>query len=173
MAGRLGLGLFQNQQDRLDGVQGFQDQRDRVGADVQLAIAEAAQHVLRRMGHRFQPRQAEEAARALDGVNQPEDVAQQAGVIRVLLKPHQLNVQDRDVFIGLGQKFAQQIIHGPRPVAMRVSKPSRRAAPFGIRFKPPTPPHIKTPGQTPSAVMGVLIVTGGATPYTHLFQKDD
>ena len=44
------------------------------------------------MRQRFEPRQAEKAASALDGVNQPKNVIEDLGVVRVLLEPHQLIV---------------------------------------------------------------------------------
>jgi hypothetical protein len=63
------------------------------------------------MGQRFQPRQPEKAAGALDGVNQAEDVIQNLGVVRILLEPHQLIVDGVQAFAGLRQEFPQQIVH--------------------------------------------------------------
>src|SRR6476620_8622651 len=63
------------------------------------------------MRHRFKPGQSEEAARALDGVNQAEDVIQDLGVIRLLLELHQLIVDGVQALAGLRQKLPQQIIH--------------------------------------------------------------
>jgi hypothetical protein len=63
------------------------------------------------MRQRFQPRQPQEAAGALDGVNQAEDVIQNLRVARVLLEPHQLIVDRIQALAGFGQKFPQQIIH--------------------------------------------------------------
>src|SRR5689334_15054644 len=63
------------------------------------------------MGERFQPRQAQKAASALDGVNQPENIIQNLGVVRLLLKPNELIVDRVQALAGLGQKLAQQIIH--------------------------------------------------------------
>jgi hypothetical protein len=65
------------------------------------------------MGQGLQSRQAEETARALDGVNKPEDVAQDRFVVRFLLEPHELDVDGVQVFAGLRQELAQQIIHRP------------------------------------------------------------
>ena len=75
------------------------------------AVAEFAHQRLAGMRQRFEPRQAEEAARALDGVDQAEDVIQDLGVVRVLLEPHQLIVDRVQALAGLGQKLPQQIIH--------------------------------------------------------------
>ena len=112
LVGALGLGLggFQAGEDFLDAVDGGQDQRHGFGGD-RHAVAEFAHQRLAGMGQRFEPRQAEEAAGALDGVNQAEDVIQNLGVVRVLLEPHQLIVDRIQAFAGLGQKLPQQIIH--------------------------------------------------------------
>src|SRR5215472_601762 len=63
------------------------------------------------MGERLQPGQAEKAARALDGVNQAEDVIEDLGVVRLLLEPHQLIVDGVEAFARLRQKLPQQIVH--------------------------------------------------------------
>ena len=75
------------------------------------AVAEFAHQRLAGVGKRFQPRQAEEAAGALDGVHQAEDVIQNLGVVRLLLEPHQLIVDRVQALAGLGQELPQQIIH--------------------------------------------------------------
>ena len=67
------------------------------------------------MGQRLEARQAEEAARALDRVNQPEDIVENAGIIRVLLELHELNVDDVQAFMRFGQEFAEKIVHEPTP----------------------------------------------------------
>ena len=87
-----------------------QDQRHGLGLD-RHAVAEFAHQGLAGMGQRFQPRQAEEAAGALDGVDQAEDVIQNLRVARVLLEPHQLIVDRIQALAGLGQELPQQIIH--------------------------------------------------------------
>ncbi|MHC2862572.1 hypothetical protein ACVIYH_003650 [Bradyrhizobium diazoefficiens] len=67
------------------------------------------------MRQRFQSRQAEEAARPLDGVDQAEDVIQDLGVVRLLLELHQLIVDGVQALAGLRQELPQQIIHENRP----------------------------------------------------------
>jgi hypothetical protein len=52
---------------------------------VQLAVAELAEHVLGSVRHVFQARQAEKAARSLDGVDKPKDVVQQLRGVGILL----------------------------------------------------------------------------------------
>ena len=63
------------------------------------------------MRQRLEARQAEETAGALDGVDEPEDVAQDRLVVRVPLEPHELDVDGVEVLAGLGQELAQQIVH--------------------------------------------------------------
>ncbi len=104
------LGRFQSGQDFLDAVDRGQDQRHGAGGH-RHAVAEFAHQCLAGMRQRFQPRQAEEAAGALDGVNQPKDVIQNLGVARILLELHQLIVDRIQAFAGFGQEFPQQIIH--------------------------------------------------------------
>src|SRR5438045_840857 len=70
-----------------------------------------AGHGLGGMRQHLEARQPEETASALDGVYQAEDVPEQLGVVRVLLELHEFAVQHRDVFIRLGQKFAEQVVH--------------------------------------------------------------
>ena len=54
------------------------------------------------MGQRFEARQPEEAAGALDGVNQPENIIQNLGVVRILLEPYQLIIDRIQALAGLG-----------------------------------------------------------------------
>ena len=79
------------------------------------AVAEFAHQRLGGMRQRFEPRQPEEAAGALDGVNQAKNVIQNLGVVRILLEPHQLIVDGIQALVGLRQKLPQQIIHENRP----------------------------------------------------------
>ena len=116
LIGALGLGLggLESRENFLDAVDAGKDQRDGFGGD-RHAVAEFAHQRLAGMGQRFEPRQAEEAAGALDGVNQPEDVIQNLGVVRILLEPHQLIVDRIQAFVGLGQKLPQKIVHQNTP----------------------------------------------------------
>ena len=63
------------------------------------------------MGERFEPRQIEKAASALDGVNQPEDSAENLRVVRLLLKAHELDVDNVDAFVRLREEVPQQLVH--------------------------------------------------------------
>ena len=106
----LGLGGLEACQNLLDAVDRGQDQRHGLRGH-RHAVAELAHQRLAGMRQRFQPRQPEEAAGALDGVDQAENVIQDLGVVRLLLEPHQLIVDRVQAFAGLGQKLPQQIIH--------------------------------------------------------------
>ena len=106
----LGLGGLEAGQNLLNAVDRGQDQRHGFGLD-RHAVAEFAHQRLAGMGQRFQPRQPQEAAGALDGVDQAEDVIQNLRVARVLLEPHQLIVDRIQALAGFGQKLPQQIIH--------------------------------------------------------------
>ncbi len=103
---RLGFGGFQSAEDFLDAVDAGQDQTHRVAGD-RHAVAEFAHQGLAGMGQRFQSRQSQKAARALDGVDEAEDVIQYLGVVRILLEPHQLIVDRVQALAGLGQKLPQ------------------------------------------------------------------
>ena len=112
----------------LDAVDAGQDQRHRFGRD-RHAVAEFAHQGLAGMRQRFQPRQSEEAAGALDGVNQAEDVIEDLGVVRLLLEPHQLIVDGIQALAGLRQKLPQQIIH---ETGLRTQRRADFDAPFRV-----------------------------------------
>jgi hypothetical protein len=59
----------------------------------------------------FKPRQVQESARTLDGVDEAEDVIEDIFVVGVLLKADQLDVDDVETLVRLGHKIAQQIVH--------------------------------------------------------------
>ena len=107
---RLVLGGFKSCEDFLDAVDRGQDQRDGARGD-RHAVAEFAHQRLAGMGEGFQPWQAEEAAGALDGVHQAEDVIENFCVVGVLLEPHKLIVDRVQALAGLGQELPQKIIH--------------------------------------------------------------
>ena len=79
------------------------------------AVAEFAHQRFGGVRQRFQPRQAEEAAGALDGVNQTENVAEDLGVVGLLLETHELDVDHVETFVGLGQELPQQVVHEETP----------------------------------------------------------
>ena len=72
-------------QDFLDAIDGGENQRHGL-AGHRHAVAKLAHQRFGRMRQRFQPWQPEKAARPLDGVDQPKDVIQYLGVVRILLE---------------------------------------------------------------------------------------
>src|SRR3546814_9619672 len=86
-------------------VEAFEDQGHRLRRDLQLAVAHLAQHILAGVRHTLETGQAEKSAGSLDRVHQAEDVAKQLLVVGILLELHQLDVQLRKAFVGLGQKL--------------------------------------------------------------------
>ena len=86
-------------------------ERTSVTASVGQAIAELAHHALGGMGERLEPRQAEKAARSLDGMNQTKNVAEDLAVIGLLLEAYEFRVHAIETFIGLGQELTQQVVH--------------------------------------------------------------
>ena len=90
-----------------------EDEGDGLARD-RHAVAELAHQRLGRMRQRLEARQAEKAAGALDGVDEPEDVAQDRLVVRAPLEADELDVDNVEMLAGFGQKLAQQIVHlGP------------------------------------------------------------
>jgi hypothetical protein len=72
------------------------------------------------VGQRFEPRQVEEAAGALDGMDEAENVGEDFCIVGLLLEANQLDVDDIDAFVRFGEEFPQQVVHGttlstPRP----------------------------------------------------------
>jgi hypothetical protein len=64
------------------------------------------------MRKRRESRQAKEAARTLDRVNQAENIAEDLGVVWFLFETHKLDVDHVEAFVSFGQEFAEQIVHG-------------------------------------------------------------
>ncbi len=102
---RLGLGGFEPAENFLDPVDAAQDQRHRFSRD-RHSIAEFAHQGFAGMGERLKPRQSEEAAGPLDGMNQAENVIQDLGVVRILLEPNQLIIHGVQAFAGFRQKLS-------------------------------------------------------------------
>ena len=91
-------------------VEGGEDERDGV-AGHRHAVAELAHQRLGGVRQRLEPRQSEEAAGALDGVNEPEDVAEDRFVVRILLEPNQFEIDGVEMLARFRQKLAQKIVH--------------------------------------------------------------
>ena len=107
---RLALIRFKLGENFLDPVDGEQHQRDGL-AGHRHAVAEFAHQGFGGVRQRLQARQAEEAAGALDGVDEAEDVAENFGVVRLLLETHELDVDHVEALVGLDQEFLEQVVH--------------------------------------------------------------
>ena len=97
-------------EDVLDPVDGLKDRGDGAGLDGR-AVTELPDHRLGGMGQRFQPGQADEAAGALDRVDQPENVPQDIAVIGVLLEANEFPINRVEILAGLRQELLQQLVH--------------------------------------------------------------
>jgi hypothetical protein len=75
---------------------------------------------------RLEARQSEKAAGALDGVDEPEDIAENLGVVRVLLETHELDVDHVEALVGLDQEFLEKIIHCSSLCSGAPTHPDRR-----------------------------------------------
>ena len=127
VAGLLDLAALELFEQHLDPVDGGKHERDGL-AGHRHAVAELIHQRFGGVGERFEPGQVEKAAGALDGVDQAEDVVENLGVVGLLLKTHQLDVDDIDAFVRFGEKFTQQVVHGARFLTQR---PAAVPAQFG------------------------------------------
>ena len=107
---RLAMGLFEDIEDFLDAVDRRQNDGDRFAGHGH-AVAKFAHQRFRRMRERGKTRQAEKSACPFDGVDEPEDVVENLGVVWILLEPHKLDIDHVEAFVGFGQEFPEQIIH--------------------------------------------------------------
>ena len=115
---RLALFAFEALQNLLDAVDGGENERDGVVGRGQ-AVAKLAHQRFGGVRQRFQPRQAEKAAGALDGVHQAEDVIEDLGVVGILLETHELDVDHVETLVGLGHEFPQQLVHEKNALTRR------------------------------------------------------
>ena len=68
-------------------------------------VAEFTHQAFRGMGQRLQTRQTEKTTRAFDGMDEAEHVAENLGVVRLLLKTNELDVDHVEALVGFDQKF--------------------------------------------------------------------
>jgi hypothetical protein len=127
VAFRLPLIVFERVQDCLDAIDGGEDQRDGITGRGQ-AVAKLAHQRLGGVRQSFQSRQSNEAAGPLDGMDETEDVIENLGVVRFLLKAHELDVDHVETLIGLGHEFPQQVVHWTNAFIGGLS-PARRSPP--------------------------------------------
>ena len=107
---RLVFVLLEPVEHVLQPVDGRKDQRDGFAGD-RHAVAEFAHQRFGGVRQRFQPRQPEESAGALDGVNEAENIIEDLCVVGLLLKANELHIDRVEAFVRLGQELAQQVVH--------------------------------------------------------------
>ncbi len=113
---RLALVGFKLGEDLLDTVDGGQHQRHSLAGD-RRAVAEFAHQTFRGMGQRLKTRQAEKTAGTFDGMDEAEHVAEYLGVVGLLLKTNELDVDHIEALVGFDQKFLEQFVHRPAAFA--------------------------------------------------------
>ena len=114
----LGFVLLEPVEHFLEPVDGREDQRDGFAGD-RHAVAEFAHQRFGGVRQRFQPRQPEEAAGALDGVDEAENIVEDLGVVRLLLEADELDVDRVEALVRLGQELAQQVVHRAKTFVAR------------------------------------------------------
>ena len=112
-AGRFAFVRFDLVENVLDAVDAGENERDGVGGD-RHAVAEFAHQAFGGMRERFQARQAKKPASALDGMNQPKNVAEDVPVVRFLLEPNEFGIDPLQAFARLSQEFPEQVVHATR-----------------------------------------------------------
>ena len=100
----LALLRFDRLKNRLDAVDGGEDQRDGFGGD-RHPVTEFTHQVLGGVRQRLEPGQPEKAAGSFDGMNEAKDVTEDLPVIGLLLETDEFGVDPLEAFIGLGQEF--------------------------------------------------------------------
>ena len=113
---RLALMGFKLGEDFLDPVDGEQHQRHSLPGD-RRAVAEFAHQAFRGMGQRLKTRQAEKPAGAFDGMDEAEHVAENLGIVGLLLKANEFDVDHVEALVGFDQKLLEQVVHRPAAFA--------------------------------------------------------
>src|SRR5208282_240462 len=105
-------------QDGLDAVDGGKNQGDALGGD-RHSVEEFADQGLGGMRQGAEPGKPEKAAGAFDRMDKAKNVAEDAAIVRLLLEVHEFGVDPIDTLIGLGQEYAEQLVHTRRLVRTR------------------------------------------------------
>ena len=147
---RLAFVGFEAFENGLDPVDGAKDEGDGLGRD-RHAVAEFAHQAFGSVREGLQPGQTEKAAGALDGMDEPKDVAEDVAVIRLLLEAHQLRIDAFETLVGLGQELLEQVVHLRRLLRTTHFRRSALVAP------PPRPQDARARCQAPRHPVGFKI----------------
>src|SRR5690606_33240354 len=88
--------------------------KERVGRGVihrALAVAQLGEEVLAGVGQALEPGERQEAARALDRVDDPEDAREQLTGPRRALERHEVRVELIEVLVALDQELPDDLVH--------------------------------------------------------------
>jgi hypothetical protein len=107
----LGAGGLDALQQAADGVHHAEQRARAVVGELDAAVAEPAQQVLADVGQLLQPVERQEAARALDRVDRPEDAGQELPGVRVLLEGQEIPVELVEVLVRLDQELGDDLVH--------------------------------------------------------------
>jgi len=64
------------------------------------------------MSNTFKPGQAQKSASALNRVHETENVIKNGCVVRFLLELYELNVNNIETLVRLGNEFPEEVVHG-------------------------------------------------------------
>ena len=107
VAFRFGAAFFQFAEQFLNGVDGPENQRHRLGGHFQLAVAEQTQQVFTGMGDLFKARQTQKSTGSFNGMHQSENVGKNRRITGVLFELDQLHIDFFNAFSGFRQKFVE------------------------------------------------------------------
>ena len=119
-------------EDEFDPVHRRQD-HGHVGLAGVGFVAQALDQGLGRMRQAFEPGQAEKTAGALDGVDDAEDVGEDAGVRRLALEAHELRADRLQLLRSFRKEILEKLFH--RPLAAPVATSGRTGEPSARRVK--------------------------------------
>ena len=107
---RLALFALKRFQNSLDAIDGGKNERDSFTRG-RHAIAKFAHQCLGSVSERLQAGQAKKSASAFDGVDEAKNIVENVGVVGILFETDKLDVDHVETFVGLGDKFPQQVVH--------------------------------------------------------------
>ena len=101
----------------------LKDSRYGVRADFKRTVPERAQNILPGVRNGLETAETQEATGPLDGMDQPEDVAQQLRVIRMLLERDELAVERLNPLARLRHELLDDIVHAGRSLTGSTGHP--------------------------------------------------